>query len=164
VTLKLKSVVGPGAFSVFSIDGFGVPNVHMNSGDGIDTNDVKSIVTGSHEHVAWAFGAAGYYRVAFEAEGTLVAGSEFTTSEDVTYYFEVLPIQTQLAITRTESEARISFITQDGLTYQLESAPAITGPWANEGAAFIGTGGTKHIPVPLSPGAQFFRINASTGN
>ncbi len=165
VTMKLKSVDGPGAFSVFSIDGFGVPQVHMNSGDGIDgTNDVKSIVTGSHEDFAWAFSAPGYYRVTFEACGTLVAGNEFTTSGDVTYFFEVIGIETQLAITRSGGSATISFVTQDGLTYQLEAASTITGPWTDEGAAFLGTGRAKQITVPLSPGAVFFRMKASAGN
>jgi len=160
VTMKLKAVDGPGTFSVFSIDGFGVPVVHMNSGDGISTNDVKSIVTGSHEDFAWGFTRPGYYRVTFEASGTLVAGNEFTSSGDVTYYFEVIGIETQLAIARSGGSATISFVTQDGLTYQLESAPAVTGPWADEGAAFLGTGRMKTITVPLSPGAQFFRMKA----
>ncbi len=164
LTMKLKSVEGPGAFSVFSIDGFGVPVVHMNSGDGIDTNDVKSIVTGSHEDFAWAFSAPGYYRVSFEVEGTLTAGSEFTTSGDVTYYFQVIPIVTQLAVTRGVGSATVSFVTQDGLTYQLESAPTITGPWTDEGAAFLGTGQPKQITVPLNPSAQFFRMKTVTGN
>ena len=164
VTMKLKAVDGPGAFSVFSIDGFGVPVVHMNSGDGIDTNDVKSLVTGSHEDFAWGFTQPGYYRVTFEASGTLVAGNEFTSSGDVTYYFEVIGIETQLAIARSGSNATISFVTQDGLTYQLESAPAVTGPWTDEGAAFLGTGRAKQITVPLSPGARFFKMKASVGN
>ncbi len=160
VTMKLKAVDGPGAFSVFSIDGFGVPVVHMNSGDGISTNDVKSIVTGSHEDFAWGFTAPGYYRVTFEACGTLVAGDEFTSSGDVTYYFEVIGIETQLAIARNGGNATVSFISQDGLTYQLESAPTVTGPWTDEGAAFLGTGRMKTITVPLSPGARFFKMKA----
>ncbi len=164
VTMKLKSVDGPGAFSVFSIDGFGVPQVHMHSGDGIGTNDVKSIVTGSHEDFAWAFSAPGYYRVTFEACGTLVAGSEFTTSGDVTYFFEVIPIETELTITCSGGSATISFLTQDGLTYQLEAAPAVTGPWTDEGAAFLGTGRAKQITVPLSGDAQFFRMKAGASN
>ena len=164
VTMKLKAVDGPGAFSVFSIDGFGVPVVHMNSGDGINASDAKSIVTGSHEDFAWGFTRPGYYRVTFEACGTLVAGNEFTSSGDVTYYFEVIGIETQLAIARSGGSATISFVTQDGLTYQLESAPTVTGPWTDEGAAFLGTGRAKTITVPFSPGAQFFRMKAGTGN
>ena len=164
VTMKLKSMEGPGAFSVFSIDGFGVPVVHMNSGDGIDTNDVKSIVTGSHEDFAWAFSAPGYYRVNFEACGTLVAGNEFSTSGDVTYFFEVIPVETRFAINRSGGNATISFVTQDGLTYQLESAPTVTGPWTDEGAAFLGTGREKNITVPASGAGAFFRINASVRN
>ncbi len=164
VTMKLKSVEGPGAFSVFSIDGFGQQVVHMNSADGIDAADVKSLAAGSHEHVNWAFSAPGYYRVNFEASGILSDGSLPTASGDVTYFFEVIPIETQLTIVRQGESANLSFVTQAGLTYQLESSPTVTGPWANEGAAFLGTGNVKQITLPLSSGAQFFRIKAGNGN
>ena len=160
----LKGVEGPGHFALYSIDGFGVPQVHMNSGDGLDTNDVKSVQAGSHEDFYWAFTSPGLYRVKFQVSGTLVAGSQFIESEEVEFCFEVIGIETRLAIARSGGNATINFVTQDGLTYQLESAPAVTGPWANEGAAFLGTGREKTITVPLSPGAAFFRMKASAGN
>ena len=161
---NLKAVTGPGAFSVYSIDGFGVPQVHMNSADGVTAADTKLIVAGSHEDLNWGFTAPGLYRVRLQASGTLVAVNQFIESEEAEYFFEVVPIETRLAIARSGGNATISFVTQDGLTYQLESAPTVTGPWTNEGAAFLGTGRAKTITVPFSPGAQFFRTKAGTGN
>ncbi len=160
INVRLKSVEGPGAFSVFSIDGFGVPIVHMNSGDGLDERDTKSIVTGSHEDFAWAFTRPGFYRVTFEASGAL-ANETPIRSGDVTYYFEVLPIETRLAIARNEAGTSITFQTQDGLTYQLEAASAIHGPWSDLGPAFVGTGRAKEITVTNGDALSFFRVRAT---
>ena len=146
------------------MDGFGQPVVRLNSGDGISAADALTLTAGSHEHVNWAFTAPGLYRVKFQAGGTLVQGGTPVESEEVEVCFEVIGIETRLAIARSGGSATISFLTQDGLTYQLESAPTVTGPWANEGAAFLGTGRAKQITVPLSPGVQFFRMKAGTGN
>jgi surface-anchored protein len=164
VRFALKGVEGPGQFSLYNIDGFGVPQVRMNSGDGFDASDVKSIQAGSHEDFYWAFTSPGLYRVKFQASGTLVAGSQFIESEEVEFCFEVIGIETRLAITRSGGNATISFVTQDGLTYQLETAPTVTGPWTDEGAAFLGTGREKNITVPLNPGAAFFKMKATVGN
>jgi surface-anchored protein len=136
----------------------------MNSGNGVTAADTKTIVAGSHEDFYWAFTAPGLYRVKLQASGTLVVGNQFIESEEVEYCFEVVPIETRLTIARNGGNATISFVTQAGLTYQLESAPSVTGPWTNEGAAFLGTGRLKQINVPLGPGAWFFRMEAATGN
>ncbi|MBL9170966.1 MAG: choice-of-anchor M domain-containing protein [Verrucomicrobiales bacterium] len=156
----LKGVEGPGHFALYSIDGFGVPQVHMNSGDGITAADVKSILARSHEDFNWSFTAPGLYRVKFQASGTLVAGSRLIESREVEYCFEVIGIESRLAIARSGGNVTISFVTQDGLTYHLESAPAVTGPWTDEGAAFLGTGRLKEISVPAGGGRAFFRVNA----
>jgi hypothetical protein len=50
------------------------------------------------------------------------------------------------------------------LKYQLESAPALTGPWTDDGAAFLGTGRMKYINVPINAGSRFFKMKAATGN
>lgn len=164
IKLTLTSVNGPGHIALYTVDGFGVPHVSMNTRDGIDSSDAVIAIAGSHQHYNWGFSAPGVYRVRVKASGTLVAGSQFVESEEVEYLFEVIGIETHLAIDRTGDNGTVSFVTQDGLTYQLESAPAVTGPWANEGASFLGTGRMKHITVPLDSGAQFFRMKAETGN
>jgi hypothetical protein len=48
VRLSLKAVKGPGEFAMFAIDPFGVPNVLMNSRDGIDANDGVNCPAGGH--------------------------------------------------------------------------------------------------------------------
>ncbi|MBM3844741.1 MAG: hypothetical protein FJ405_00450 [Verrucomicrobia bacterium] len=160
----LKGVEGPGHFSLYSVDGFGVPQVHMNSGDGVTAADTKTVEAGSHEDFSWAFTAPGLYRVKLQASATLVAGNRSITSDEVEICFEVIGIETRLNIAIDGTQAGIRLVTQDGLSYQLKSAPTLTGPWTDEGAAFIGTGRLKQITVPLNSGARFFHVEASTGN
>jgi len=154
----LKGVEGPGHFSLYSVDGFGVPQVHMNSGDGVTAADTKTVEAGSHEDFSWAFTAPGLYRVKLQASATLVAGNRSITSDEVEICFEVIGIGTRLNIAIDGTQAGIRLVTQDGLSYQLKSAPTLTGPWTDEGAAFIGTGRLKQITVPLSSGARFFHV------
>lgn len=97
VTLTLKSVSGPGNFSVFSSTLLG-PTVLMDSSDGIGALDRLVLATGTHEHYTVGFTAPGDYTVAFEASGTLVDGNLFTTSGDVDYFFTVVPEPTTAAL------------------------------------------------------------------
>jgi surface-anchored protein len=89
VTLNLVDVRGPGQFSLFSNGVFGDPNVLMATSDGISSADTMTVFVGSHAHYNWAFTAAGYYEIDFEAVGTLVDGNVVTSSGPVTYYFGV---------------------------------------------------------------------------
>jgi surface-anchored protein len=90
-TLSLSAVSGPGEFAMFSVDGFGVPTVFFNTRDGITGADVISIGAGDHAHYQFSFSAPGTYMVTLQGSGTLVAGSEFTTSDLVDYSFVVVP-------------------------------------------------------------------------
>ncbi|MCU0787285.1 MAG: TIGR03769 domain-containing protein [Verrucomicrobia bacterium] len=69
---------------------FGNPTVWMNSGDGFSGVDSLVLPTGTHQHFNLAFTAPGDYTVTFEAAGTLVAGSQFTQSGPVDYFFTVV--------------------------------------------------------------------------
>lgn len=69
-----------------------------------------------------------------------------------------------LAVIRTGSDVSINFVTEDGLIYQLESAPALTGPWRDLGAPFVGTGRPRQINVSAHEDAQYFQIKASREN
>jgi len=86
-TLRLKSVNGPGHFSVWSSN-LGGPSVHMATSDGITENDMVSIPEGGHSHFNYAFTAMGHYEITFQAVATLIDG-EKVISDDVTYYFQV---------------------------------------------------------------------------
>jgi surface-anchored protein len=92
VTLSLKTVSGPGNFSIYQTDMFGAPTVLMNSGDGITAGDAVTLAAGAHAHVNWAFSAPGVYQIDFEGAGTLADGNVFTSSGDVTYTFEVAAV------------------------------------------------------------------------
>ncbi len=89
VDLILEGVRGPGQVSLFSLDSFGAPTVHFDSGDGIDGMDRFSVAVGGHSHQAWGFTAPGLYKVAVKAEGTLTAGSMLSASETVELTFIV---------------------------------------------------------------------------
>jgi surface-anchored protein len=86
VTLKLCSVRGPGALSVFTTDPLGAPTVLANSGDG--TPDRLALATGTHEHVNWGFTRTGTYRATFQATATLADGTR-VSSAPATYTFQV---------------------------------------------------------------------------
>jgi surface-anchored protein len=165
IQLALKSVAGPGHFALYTLGVFGEPTVLFNTRDGIDTKDVAILSAGLHQHANWAFSAPGLYRVTVQSSGILAATGEFIEGEEATFRFEVMPNDAVIRVALvTPEQLQLSLPTQRGLTYQLESAPSVTGPWTNEGAPFPGTGGAKTITVPLSPGAQFFRIQLGTGN
>jgi surface-anchored protein len=157
----LKGVEGPGHFALYSIDGFGVPQVRMNSGDGITVADRRTIPASSHEDLYWAFTAPGVYRVKLQASGTLIAGNQLVETDEIDVYFEVIAASSTLAVSRINpNEMRVSLSTQEGLVYQLQSSPTL-GPdavWSDVGTTFIGTGRSKEITVPTLGGAAFFRL------
>lgn len=87
VKLRLKSVSGPGQFSLWQSGEEG-PLVLMSSADGLTEGDQINVLEGGHEHANWGFTAAGYYQVVLEAFGTLPEGGQIS-SGDVTYHFGV---------------------------------------------------------------------------
>lgn len=86
VSLKLKSVRGPGRFSVF-IEQDGAAQVLFNSGDGLP--DKATVPVATHKHVNWAFSATGYYKVTVQASAKLAGNGSSVYSEPVTYLFKV---------------------------------------------------------------------------
>lgn len=96
--MTLKSVSGPGNFSLYLVDGFGVATAHMNSGNGIDdSTDFYNVTAGSHTDLNWAFSAPGSYTIGFEASGTHGVDGP-VTSGIVNYSFEVVPEPSTLAL------------------------------------------------------------------
>lgn len=90
ISLSLKSVSGPGAFSVWGVGGFGAPDLKMSTVDGITAGDRLLLVPGSHGHFNVGFSAPGDYLVTLEASGThLIDGPR--TSDPATYRFQVVP-------------------------------------------------------------------------
>ena len=97
VTLSLSSVTGPGNFSTYT-ESLGIPNVLFDSSDGITGADSFTLPTGTHQHFNFAFTAPGDYTIAFEGSGTLVAGSTFTQSGPIDYFFTVVPEPSSAAL------------------------------------------------------------------
>ena len=87
LTLRLKSVSGPGHFSVWK-SGLDGPEVAMATADGITEADLLTLLEGGHTHANLGFTAKGYYEITFQAIGTLADG-DMVVSEDVTYFFNV---------------------------------------------------------------------------
>ncbi|MCB1126588.1 MAG: choice-of-anchor M domain-containing protein, partial [Verrucomicrobiae bacterium] len=132
VTLRLRSVVGPGDFFLFREDSFGNPEVGLNSHDGLDTADTLELNTGSHAHWAWAFSTAGTYRVGFEASGTLAGSGVTVASEVAEYVFQVQPVRLWqghldlLAATGAPDSGGLQLLLRNSVTgsaYPAEAAP-----------------------------------------
>ncbi len=90
IRIELVFVQGNGDFSLYSIDGFGQPVVHMNTADGYDDHDAFVVQAGSHVDLNWAFSVPGTYRVGLRARATLVEGNTEIES-DVAYYTFTVP-------------------------------------------------------------------------
>lgn len=90
LSLTLKSVNGPGTFSLWSTDVLGRPQVWMNSNGGVTDADRVSVIPGSHGHYNWGFTAPGSYEIAFEAAGIHRSDGP-QNSGPVTYQFQVVP-------------------------------------------------------------------------
>ncbi|MGF1617083.1 MAG: TIGR03773 family transporter-associated surface protein [Acidimicrobiia bacterium] len=83
VTWRLTGVNGPGRFSIFLTNSFGVPSVIFDSSNGLP--DSYTIPVGTHAHGNWAFSAPGTYRLTFEMSATLAAGGSVSDQGVVTF-------------------------------------------------------------------------------
>lgn len=108
VLLKLKSVSGPGNYSLWSVDSFGAPTAHMTTSDGLTNDDMLELTEGAHAHFNMGFSQAGFYAVTFEAAAVLADGATAVSSGDVTYYFAVAsgvaPVVTLASTPQTYTE------------------------------------------------------------
>lgn len=159
VQIALTRIEGPGNFSVYAINGFGLPDKLFDTSDGITDADVVTLSTGGHNHINWAFTAPGVYRVRLEGRGTLIAGSRpVTTATD--FFFEVVDaVPTAALALLPGGSAAFSFQTEEGVVYQLQRRARLTeGTWEDVGQPFIGTGRAKQLAVPTSETSGFLRL------
>ena len=89
VRFRLKAVDGPGAFSVWEVDGFGNPTAYFSTADGVTAGDEFVSLLG-HSHLNFGFTARGLYAVTFQAFATATGGDPLA-SEEFTVYFAVDP-------------------------------------------------------------------------
>gem|GEM_PF-355911 len=163
VKIALTRLEGPGNFSVYAVNGFGLPDKLFDTSDGITDADVVTLSTGGHNHINWAFTAPGVYRVRLEGSGALAVDNQpaITTAE---FYFEVITAQVNLTMAPARgNELTLDFLTEEGVVYQLQQRPRLPdGMWENVGQAFVGTGRTKQLSVSVTDATGYFRV--ATGN
>jgi surface-anchored protein len=161
VRLTLKSVTGPGHFALYHLDPLGNPIVSLNSRDGIDSADARSLTAGGHVHVHWAFTAPGQYRIGLQASGVLAATGETNTSDIAEYLFD-LQYDSILAVTRKDAATlALQWLSREHHEYHLQSAvELVDGAWmAHPGVDPVeGTGQFITLEVPVEHGPRFFRL------
>jgi surface-anchored protein len=81
VRIHLLGVAGPGRVAVFTSDPFGVPQVLLNSADGLP--DTLPLGVGVHKHANWAFSRAGTYLLLVDATAKLPSGRTVWTGPTV---------------------------------------------------------------------------------
>ncbi|MBB4689253.1 choice-of-anchor M domain-containing protein [Amycolatopsis jiangsuensis] len=74
VTWRLRSVQGPGPFSLFLTGAFGAPQVVFDGRNPLPQE--TGIEVGSHVHGNWAFGAPGTYLLGIEMSASTVDGEQ----------------------------------------------------------------------------------------
>lgn len=111
-------------------------------------------VTGSVNDAAFSGVPVGIYTATVQGFNALGAGAVSAPSSP----FTVEP--PSLSITRTGAApgtVTLVIATRSGKIHQLESSPAVTGPWTNVGDPLNGTGQTVTVGLPLNGPNGFFR-------
>jgi len=104
VNLELVNMSAPdgGAFKLYNFGSGGSANVFMDTEDGINSSDSRTLGPNVHEHYNWAFTEPGLYKLTFQASGTPTATDEAITSAPSDFYFGVgtqtIPEPTSLSL------------------------------------------------------------------
>ena len=159
VELNLVSVEGPGAVSLYNVDGIGNPTVFFNSGDGISQSDVFPLSAGDHSHQNWGFTAPGVYRVGLQASGTLADEGQASASEVVTFTFEILEESLSIGF-NADGRLILWWHSQTNKQYQVQvKSGDIDADWTNRFDTLTGIGGILEQPLEMqSNSAEFFRV------
>ncbi len=127
------------------------------------TNDVALLdprpQTGSVALMGALTGApvATSYRGAFSGSGDAWA-DQWTALSSLGYLkpAAVIVAPPSLGIAINGGNVVVSFATQTGVSYQLQSKQTIDAVWANQGAAVTGTGATVEVTTPFNPAINLF--------
>lgn len=84
VQLSLRAMQGPGDFSLWEDDAFGLPAFYLSTHEALTS---AQFPVGLHAHFNWAFGAPGDYILVFEASAELVVGGSVDALS--IYHFKV---------------------------------------------------------------------------
>lgn len=88
-TIALTGFSGPGNLVIYDLDTFGNPEVWFNTADGLSGADARTLPSGVHSHINWAFSAPGDYTVTFSADAISTLNGP-TSSGPVDYKFHVV--------------------------------------------------------------------------
>ncbi|THV42779.1 choice-of-anchor M domain-containing protein [Glycomyces buryatensis] len=86
LTITVHDASGRGDVDLYTVDGFGTPDVLFDSDAGAGSWDVGAA---SHGHLNWAFSEPGAYQLTVEAEGVDAATGETVSTGEVDYCFWV---------------------------------------------------------------------------
>ena len=89
VTLSLRHIKGPGAFSLWENDAFGQQQFIFSTHDGLLSTVLP---VGLHAHNNWGFTKPGTYTLIFEVTGTLVAGGSTSALGIYTFLISEKPL------------------------------------------------------------------------
>jgi len=88
-TVTLTGFSGPGSLAIYDLDSFGEPVVWMKTADGLSNADSRTLPSGAHSDINWAFSAPGDYTVTFEASAVSTLNG-LASSGPVDYKFHVV--------------------------------------------------------------------------
>ncbi len=128
VRFRLKAVDGPGAFSVWEVDGLGVPTAFFSTADGVTAGDEFVSLLG-HSHLNFGFTARGLYAVTLQAFTTTTGGDPLV-SEEFTVYFAVDP---QNAVPVVSGPAAAKVNKNGTLAFTGANAITVTDPESSAG-------------------------------
>lgn len=100
------------------------------------------------------------YRGAFSPTDNWADGWSFLSTAGYLAPGMALPDPPMLAIVPNGANLQITYASESGFSYQLQSATNLNSSvfWANEGTAQSGNGGTLTNTVPTTGAQQFFRV------
>jgi len=97
----------------------------------------------------------------YGAESCLLSGVAAGTPNFVTVTVTPPPNAVILSAARNGSNVDVSFLSQSGYLYQLQSCSSpTTGSWSDVGSPVAGTGGVLTISDTVGSGEEFFRVKA----
>jgi hypothetical protein len=97
------------------------------------------------------------FKGAFDANGLWIDGWTFLSQAGFLAPAGS-PDRPTLAVTLDGKNAVLSFPTQTGATYQLQSKNSLTAEWVNRGSAVPGTGGVVTSSQPTTGDQEYFRV------
>jgi surface-anchored protein len=127
-TVTLKSVSGPGTFSLYQVNSLGAPQAVWMSASQGNAHDTDKIFVpeGGHFDYNWAFSQKGIYQVVVTVSGYLDnhdGTSTLSTSDDVTFNFAIVtpdipPVHTTPGTVVTAFETPFTFRNANGISVQ----------------------------------------------